>query len=242
MTELASRRRFAQWLEERFFLRFHIGLILVGSFLAGLLASMVLLSLGLESLALRYGLAVGVGYLAFLCLVRLWIEYVTPEKDDPRDEGLADLVDAGLDAVDTAGDALHLMQHAASAGGGGSDAATPGADDSALSLGEALSFDELGVLIAFIVVVLASLAAAVYMLYAGPAILAEAAFNALLAGGLARRARQLESQGWAAGVCRATVWPFLGVLATAIVFGWVAGACCPDAVRLRDVAACLRAW
>jgi uncharacterized membrane protein (DUF485 family) len=66
MTEHAMRRRFANWLRERFFLRFHIGLILLGSFLAGLLASMILLSLGLESLALRYGLAVGLGYLAFL--------------------------------------------------------------------------------------------------------------------------------------------------------------------------------
>jgi fructose-specific phosphotransferase system IIC component len=87
---------------------------------------------------------------------------------------------------------------------------------------------------------LAIVAAAVYVLWAGAAILTEAALNALLAGGLARSTRQLERRGWASGVLRSTLLPFLGVLVTAVIFCWLAAHRCPDAVRLRDVIARIR--
>jgi hypothetical protein len=182
--------------------------------------------------------------MAFLLLVRLWIAYVAPEHDHA--DTIADAIDTGMDALDNATSAFGGDSHAPPTGvtGSWSDTAAHtsmgSSDDSLLSSGDVFACDELAVFVAFLAMSLAIVTAAVYMLWAGPAILTEAAFNALLAGGLARSTRQLERRGWASGVLRSTVLPFLCILVTAVVFGSLAAHCCPDAVRLRDVIACIR--
>jgi len=66
----------------------------------------------------------------------------------------------------------------------------------------------------FLLVVLALLVIAVilfssgYLIWIAPDILTEAAFGALLAGGLARPAKREDAAGWMAGVMKKTWWPF----------------------------------
>jgi len=48
-----------------------------------------------------------------------------------------------------------------------------------------------------------------------PDILTEAAFGAVLAGSLARKAKQQSTAGWVAGVIKKTWWPFTIVLVLA---------------------------
>jgi hypothetical protein len=81
-------------------------------------------------------------------------------------------------------------------------------------------------------------AAAFYVIYAAPAIMTEAAFNAALAGALARRAKHLSFGTWVGSVVRSTILPFLIVLALAITTGWYAQKHCPSATRLRDAFRC----
>lgn len=68
------KKTFLRRIRTRFLVRFHMALILVGTFLSGLLASKVLLESGIGAMAVRYPLAVLVSYLAFFLF---WVAAVT---------------------------------------------------------------------------------------------------------------------------------------------------------------------
>src|SRR6185503_16578546 len=106
-----------------------------------------------------------------------------------------------------------------------------------------LSFDIGGDEGCFVVILLAVLIGVLliaggYLIYAAPAILGEAVFEALLAAALARRAKKLAAGGWAGSVFKATVWIFFAVFALSIVLGWYAQESCTEARRIRDAINC----
>ncbi len=76
---------------------------------------------------------------------------------------------------------------------------------------------------------------AVWLVWQAPIILPEAAFEALLASGLIKSAKRSEGRGWARGVIRSTLVPFLLLLVTALFVGWAVHHACPTARRLADV-------
>jgi hypothetical protein len=55
-----------------------------------------------------------------------------------------------------------------------------------------------------------------YVIWFAPDILGEAAFGAVLAGGLAKPSQRHDSEGWVAGVVKKTWWPFAIVLGLAL--------------------------
>lgn len=57
-----------------------------------------------------------------------------------------------------------------------------------------------------------------YVIWFAPDILGEAAFGAVLAGGLARSAKRQDGEGWVAGVVKKTWWPFAIVLLLTLAF------------------------
>ncbi len=57
-----------------------------------------------------------------------------------------------------------------------------------------------------------------YVIWFAPDILGEAAFGAVLAGGLAKRAQRHDREGWVAGVMKKTWWPFAIVLLLSLAF------------------------
>lgn len=221
---MVTKARVRQWLEERFFLRIHMTIILGGTFVAGVVTTRVLMGLGVNLLALRYAIAVSLAYLVFLVLVKLWLLYVGSDTEIPDP-----------------GDALELALP------DGSSAHVPGVKVSSGSGGGGSSFDLAGdlggdldgvFLIVLIVVVLLIGGLAIYFIYTAPVLLSEAAFEAVLAASIARRAKRAEGAGWLGAVLRATLWPFLGVLALSTFLGWFAQHRCPDATRLRDAIVC----
>lgn len=120
---------------ERFFLRFHMSLILGAVVLVGLLASKALLGLGVTSMPLRYPLAVLVSYAIFFACVRAWIWYVTPAYRPALEIGMD--FDLGGGAGDLLDSVASLPGKGASAGadqafrmGGGGDFGGGGASDS----------------------------------------------------------------------------------------------------------------
>ncbi len=72
-------------------------------------------------------------------------------------------------------------------------------------------------------------------MYQAPAILSEAAFQAILASGLARTARNAHDPGWAESVLKKTFLPFAIVLLMAGIFGYEANKRCPGASSVRQV-------
>ncbi|HEX8255617.1 MAG TPA: hypothetical protein VF846_20925 [Thermoanaerobaculia bacterium] len=258
---MLTKGRVAEWLKRRFFLRLHMSLILGGTFLAGLAATHLMLLTGVvDNLALRYGVAVCAAYLMFLVLIRLWLYYVGIH------EGSVDLFGDGVDIVTEIGGDLDFdgggIGGGGSFGGGGAsgswssgqslpvtpraalvDAGKGGASTpkSGFSFGFDFDFDEWIVVVLFLALIAALLLGGFYILYTAPMIFTEAAFEALLAGALARRARKIDSPGWVGAVTRATVWPFLSILILAMFLGWAVQNACPGATRLRHAFDCTAA-
>jgi len=249
------RADFKQNFARRFVVRFHMTLILAALGASGVLVSKVLLEMGVRSMLERYLIAVVVSYALFFLFIRLWLMYVSPSKPKPRSRS----VDVG-DAIDIGDLSIDVARESYAGGdqafGGGGDFGGGGATDmwggaaespvvsSASAGGRAGTgsggFDfDLGdegiVLIVLALLLLAIFGAGAYLVYAAPQILAEAAFQALLAAGLIKASKKMDGPGWMGSVLKATWIPFVIVLVMTGIFGWVAQTRYPHATRLADI-------
>src|SRR5690242_9244419 len=73
---LSARERIARALRARFALRMHTSILLLWTFCAGLLTTKALYALGMQTMWLRYFIAIIVAYGAFLLGVRIWLAYI----------------------------------------------------------------------------------------------------------------------------------------------------------------------
>jgi hypothetical protein len=215
---MLTKTRVREWLEERFFLRIHMTLILGGTFLAGVVTTRMLMEAGVNHLALRYLVAVGAAYFAFLILIRLWLAYVGSGGKG---------YDFGSDALDLGEHVLPAPRFKGSGSSGSWSDVSAGGD-----------LDDLVVIVLLLLLVVCLCGFAIYFIYTAPALLSEAAFEAALAATLARRTKNATSGGWMGSVFRATVWPFVVVLVLSGLLGWAAQRNCPEALRLRDALSC----
>jgi hypothetical protein len=98
-----------------------------------------------------------------------------------------------------------------------------------------------GIILLLIALVVVMALAALWVLYAAPAILSEAAFQAALSASLLRHTKKISNDHcWEGSVVRSTILPFLAVLVMAVVLGWYAHHRCPTAIRLREAIYCAR--
>jgi len=253
------RKTFLRRIRARFLVRFHMALILVGTFLSGLLASKVLLEAGVDAMAVRYPLAVLLSYLAFFLFVKIWLRHVSPVSPEAPDRA-ADAVDGVLDVVDLAGGPSSAVEKAirfggGQAGGGGAGGAfdvvadvgggtADAAGKAAAGAGEAAGEIASGILdadeCALPLILLGALLAAVfgaglYLIWQAPSILPEAAFDAALAASLLRGAKRIDAPDWTGGVLRATWKPFLWIAAVTLAVALAAAHYFPHARRLADL-------
>lgn len=260
----SPRERFARALAERFFLRFHVTLILAFTFSAGFIASRSLYAWGLHSMALRYGIALVVAYAAFLLACRLWIYYIAAfgdaKSDSPRrqldkrgsgDFSLPDLNwGSGSGSGGGPGGGAIFRGGGGGSGGGGASAAFGSSGGSSGSSGFSLGSsggssgggldlgDDAVALVLLIVVVAAIAGTVIYVITAGPTILADSAFEALMAGTVTRGARGLRegsSSGWLGSLLRATWIPVVVVMVLLVGFGYYAQSTYPDLGTAREV-------
>lgn len=258
-----SLEHFKRSFPERFLVRFHMTVLLLGVCASGLLTSKLLLEFGLRSMLVRYLIAVCAAYAVFFLLMRIWLWYVgASSKDDPPlpDLDVGDAIDLGQISVDLpGGPGVHAIADGGISGSGG-DFGGGGATDmwgdaptasgpvhsSGVSSGHGGSSgkgggwdfdlgDEGIVLVVLGLLVLVIFGAGAYLVYAAPEILAEAAFEALLAAGLIKASRKITRRGWMGSVLRATLIPFLVVLVMTAIFGLVAQRYYPHATRLGDI-------
>jgi hypothetical protein len=259
---------------ERFFVRFHMTLILSGVFASGIVTSKLLLELGVRSMLSRYLIAVVVSYALFFMFVRIWLWYVTEiptrepsqSRSSPDNGDLLEFGDLPIDLVVKHGSAS--VGSGAPFGGGG-DFGGGGATDmwgsnevpapSAQSVPAGSGFrissatsnsggsrggsggwdidlgDEAVVLVALGLLVFAILGGGAYLIYMAPEILAEAAFQAVLAAGLVKASRRIDEPGWMGSVLRSTWIPFAIVLTMTVALGWAAQHYYPEATKLADI-------
>ena len=213
-----------------------MALMLVGVILSGVVASKLLLLLGLGSMRTRYGLAVLTAYVVFFALIALWLAYVRRIMFGVRAAGAGGSSGGGVNfdlgslSGGRSGSGLDLPRFSSgggSFGGGGASgsfadagsqsnitASSAGGSGGSSSGGSwSLDFDlddGIWIVIAFLVFVAVLAVAGGWIIYDAPHMFGEAAFQCFLASGLLRGTRALKAGGWPAA---AAVGGWQGVVA-----------------------------
>lgn len=245
--------------------RLHCALILIACFATGLLVTKLMLMAGVSTMWVRYALALAAAYAAFLLGVRVWLRYVGSDGGARRaaaDTSGVDVIDVISDVSASRGSGAPVQVSDALRGGGGRsggagasmsldggakvNVAAAGMPESASASsagsgarggggGFGLDFDGGLVFVALVLAVAAVAGAAIYILWAAPTILADAAFAAMLSAGLVRPTRRIVSGDWMASVLGNTWFAFTTVAILAIGFALVAQHVYPQAQTLPDV-------
>jgi len=206
--------------------------ILIGSFTLLLMWGVSALQmhlLGVQSLAVRYLMTLGVGYLGYLLVLRWWAQRLVEGRPDLADA--VDAADAGELALD-AGSAL--ARSGASADGGLLSDAASGALDVAGGADE-------GAVVVVPVVAIFLICIAV-VLGAGSLVLLYFSWDALLAVAIevafsyvsARAAVRVAREGWLMAAVRLTWKPLLGAVACAVILGAALDHFLPEARSLPE--------
>jgi hypothetical protein len=252
-----NRTRFISSLRKRFSLRLHMTLILLATSMAGVLASKGMLQIGLGNVAVRYPVTVLFAYMVFFVAIKIWLWLMT---DAPASSS-TNTGNRVLDNIDipipSGGGGVEPVFSGGGGdfGGGGATAdfgdalgdMASGAGDALGGVGDAVgdvvggvADDEGGVVLVIVLGLLALLlfsvlGAGIFLIWQAPAILAEAAFNSVLAASLVRSTRRMNDPDWMGSVFKATWKPFAVVLVLAIGAGWAMHHYLPHARRLADL-------
>lgn len=229
-TPLVTADGLRKRLQSRYSLRLH-GL-LIGSFTMVLMwaTSHLQMVLGVESLALRYLITLGVGYGAYLWVLRLWAARLVGDRGEGSQwDGSVDLPDVWPGRGSGGGSGTPMPRS-----GGGGDFGGAGADGSfgdgvgdlaGGALEAAGSADEGAVVLVplavvfLIVVLLLGGAGALAMLYFGWDVLLAVAVELAFSVVTARAAVGMERGGWLSAAVRLTWKPLLGALVCAVALG-----------------------
>jgi len=230
-------------LEEESYPRLQMGLIVALTGAAGLLCSYAMLRLGLDTMALRYPLALGGAYLVFLLLLWLWLR--------TRAEDYFDLPDPNLmpsgDGVGTASPPPFASGQGGDFGGGGASAsfdapigdgvsaASDGLPSIGKAAGAALEGDELAIPLLAVVLAIGLALASLYVVYIAPVLFAELLFDGVLSYSLYRHLRHADSSHWVTTAFQRTVLPFVLTAIFLCIVGAGLAAYAPGARSIGDV-------
>ncbi len=202
----------------------------------GLLSSHLLRNGGIDAMVVRYPLATLAAYGLFLLLMWAWVRW----RND-MDDAYEELLDHSIDLDGGSTPTTPGWTGGGSSGGAGRSGTGGAPAGSGLSEGDALPDlidGDAGLPVLAIVALLAAsvaaLVAAVWVVWSAPVLMAELLVDAALAGGLYRRMRGIQAQGWWWLCVRHTIWPLLGVLVFFIVVGAVAQHQAPGATTLME--------
>ena len=232
------RRRHAMWLHG-----WCIGATVLGVMW---LASHLQMLLGVDSLALRYLVTLGLGYLAFLAVLRLWAGWLVgeePEIDPEAVDLAADVARGALDVTPSI-DLPVLRSGGGGDFGGGGASADFGEGSSVVSdvaggaLEAAGGLDEAAVVVVPVALVfLAGVlvlfgAGSLLLLYFGSEVLLAVAVEVAFGYVSARTAIRVVRAGWVETAVTLTWKPLLGTLVCAVLLGGLVDHFVPDARSL----------
>jgi len=185
---------------------------------AGFLASYGMLRLGLDQMALRYPLAVGMAYLVFFLLLRLWLAL----QEDPDFDLVVDAADAGMEGMSFGSSSPSSPALAAQSSGPDLDIGAPDLDEGIF-------------LIVLAAVAAVVLGAAFYVIYLAPLLLAEVLVDGVLLVAFYKRLKGPEPEHWALCAVRRTWIPAIIVAVTFFFAGVIFQSLAPDARSIGGV-------
>ncbi len=208
----------------------------------GLLASFTMLQFGMESMALRYPLALAFAYVFFLFLIWLWLRTKAEDYLDVPD--IPDLIPrpcnpGSLSDFKSGG--------GGNFGGGGSSGAFDGsavpfegAGSSPLravgeAVGSAADADEFAIPLVAIALAIGIAIASLYVVYIAPVLFAEVLVDGALSYVLFRHLRGQDPQHWLFSAFRRTVLPFAATAVFLAAAGAAMAAYAPGAKSVGQV-------
>lgn len=213
---------------------------LTGGF--GLLASFTMLQFGVDSMALRYPLALAFAYVFFLFLIWLWLRTKAEDYLDVPD--ITDLIPrpgkpSDLPDVKSGG--------GGDFGGGGASGTFDGtavpfeeAGSSPLravgeTVGSAADADEFAIPLVAIALAIGIAVASLYVVYIAPVLFAEVLVDGALSYVLFRHLRGQDPQHWLSSAFRRTVLPFTATAVFLVAVGAAMAAYAPGAKSVGQV-------
>lgn len=204
--------RMRRRLEEESFPRIQMSLIVGLTGASGLVASIVMLRAGVDSMTLRYPLAVACAYLFFLFVLWLWLrtkphDYVNlPDPSDLPGRGSGDIAVryTGGGGRFGGGGATSSFDEPAGFSADVSSAPSPVSD----AVGSIADADEVALPIVAVALAIGLALASFYLVYIAPILFAELLVDGALSYALYRRMRADDSAHWLVTACRRTVIPF----------------------------------
>lgn len=212
--------------------RWHMTLFVLGTAGVGMVASWAMLSAGLHIMWLRYVVATGLAYGAFLLFVRWWIRLTGADgtiSTDVEDEVFDGALDFAAGVADGATDGIDLS--AVSLPSDGPSFELPDidldvdADDAA----------PLILIVILFVLAVGGLIAAGFLIYSAPVFFSEVFVDAALSYGLYRRLSSVEKHDWLQSAVKRTWLPFLVVAALLGLAGIAIHYFMPAADSIGDV-------
>ncbi len=232
--------------------RVQISIILALTALAAFAASVVMLRMGVTSMTLRYPIAVIVGYLSFLLLLRIWIWLQNENAGADLDISLPDGV-----PIPNIGSSGSVSKDGFDFGGGGdfkgagagggwiggkpvpigsfapqpvSAGSTTGGSSGSWDLD--LDLDDGVALILVGIVVVLVLSALIYVIYIAPILLAELVIDGAVVGSLYRPVANIERSHWMVTALKRTGIPAIAVVLLVLFGSFVMEAAEPEAVTI----------
>ena len=241
LTRSLALIRLRRRLEHESFPRIQMGLVVALTGSAGLLSSFTLLHAGVESMALRYPLALVGAYVFFLFLLWLWLR---TQADDYLD--LPDLPNLVPNPAASDPSITFSSGGGGDFGGGGASSSFDGAGTSSFSstdatpsIGDAAAssfdMDELAIPIIAAVLAIGLAFASLYVIYLAPALFAELLFDGALSYSLYRHLRTADDGHWLSTAFRRTALPFALTAVFLVAVGAAMAAYAPGAHSIGEV-------
>ena len=216
--------------------------------LAGFGASAGMLVAGIDTMALRYVLAMGIAYIVFLLLLWLWLRTSASDYLDalPVPDGGAAGARSAAGAGESGGGGEPVGGEFAGGGGsfdggGASGNVDFGLKDSGIDtiaekpLAAIAHAEEGAIPLAIILLALGIALSSLFVIWSAPLLFAEILVDALLSAGLYRRLRGLNPRHWMFAALRRTLLPFVLTTLVAGGAGWGMQAYAPEARSLGEV-------
>lgn len=242
-----KKRKFKRYIARRFFIRFHMSLILIGTVLSGLFFSKILLWANLDKMSFRYPAVVLASYLCFFVFIRLWLFYI--KSSEQVAESAADVTAGTVSNIDFP-DINHsgIEFGGGNFGGGGAsssfneigsssilESSSSGVGEIAGETGGSL-LEEGGIVLIPLMLILATIfGVGILLIYEAPVILSEAAFEFILAGILVKKAKEIDSPNWIGSVFKNTWKPFICTLFLAVISSSTLNYFFPEAIKLSQI-------
>lgn len=232
LTRSLAILNYKRQLERDSFPRFQMGLIVAATGGVGLLVSFLLLQSGVDSMALRYPLALVAAYLMFLFLLWVWLR--------AKDEDFSNIPDLGNAMPNTNGGSISSSFQSGGGGDFGGGGASGSFEEGAgSSVGEVLGSvgdaDELAIPLLAVVFVAGMAVASLYVVYAAPTLFAELLVDGVLSYTLYRHLHKVETHYWLSTAFKRTIFPFLLTAIFLTVAGAVMAHYAPGAKSIGEV-------